>query len=89
MRESVDWLSKLLALAFVLLGAPLSIRFRNSDYISTFGICFVPILVGYYPLLMYGIDQAKSGVHPPYSVWLANIICSGIGLFFIRRVIRY
>ncbi|MFN0020082.1 MAG: LptF/LptG family permease [Pirellulaceae bacterium] len=83
------WASGFSCLAFVLLGAPLSIRFRNSDYISTFGICFVPILVGYYPLLMYGIDQAKSGVLPPYSVWLANVICSGIGLLFIRRVMRY
>ena len=58
-------------------------------YISTFGLCFGPILFCYYPLLMYGIEQAKSGVLPPYSVWLANIVCSGIGLLFIRRVFRY
>ena len=83
------WASGFSCLAFVLLGAPLAIRFRNSDYISTFGMCFVPILIGYYPLLMYGIDQAKSGNLPPYFVWLANIVCGGIGLLFIRRVIRY
>ena len=83
------WASGFSCLAFVLLGAPLAIRFRNSDYISTFGMCFIPILIGYYPLLMYGIDQAKSGILPPYFVWLANVICGGIGLFFIRRVIRY
>jgi lipopolysaccharide export system permease protein len=52
-------------------------------------MCFGPILVGYYPLLMYGIDQAKSGFLPPYSVWLANLVCGGIGLLFLRRVIRY
>jgi len=39
-----------------------------------------PILIGYYPLLMYGIDQAKSGNLPPYSVWLANLVCGGTGL---------
>ena len=83
------WASGFSCLAVVLLGAPLAIRFRNADYISTFGMCFIPILIGYYPLLMYGIDQAKAGVLPPYSVWLANIVCSGVGLFFIRRVIRY
>ena len=83
------WASGFSCLAFVLLGAPLAIRFRNSDYISTFGMCFFPILVGYYPLLMYGIDQAKAGNLPPYSVWLANLVCGGVGLFFIRRVIRY
>ena len=83
------WASGFSCLAFVMLGAPLAIRFRNSDYISTFGMCFVPILIGYYPLFMYGIDQAKSGNLPPYSVWLANLVCGGIGLLFIRRVIRY
>ncbi len=83
------WASGFSCLAFVLLGAPLAIRFRNADYISTFGMCFIPILVGYYPLLMYGIDQAKSGVLPPYAVWLANVVCSGVGLFFLRRVFRY
>jgi lipopolysaccharide export system permease protein len=83
------WASGFSCLAFVMLGAPLAIRFRNSDYVSTFGMCFLPILVGYYPLLMYGIDQAKSGNLPPYSVWLANVICGGVGLFFLRRVVRY
>lgn len=83
------WASGFSCLAFVMLGAPLSIRFRNSDYVTTFFMCFGPILVGYYPLLMYGIDQAKSGFLPPYSVWLANFVCGGIGLFFIRRVMRY
>lgn len=83
------WASGFSCLAFVLLGAPLAIRFRNSDYVTTFFMCFGPILAGYYPLLMYGTDQAKSGNLPPYSVWLANIVCGGIGLLFIRRVIRY
>jgi len=83
------WASGFSCLAFVLLGAPLAIWCRNSDYVTTFGMCFLPILVGYYPLLMYGIDQSKSGNLPPYSVWLANIVCSGIGLLVLRRVIRY
>ena len=83
------WASGFSCLAFVLLGAPLAIRFRNSDYVTTFFMCFGPILVGYYPLLMYGIDQAKAGNLPPYWVWFANVICSLVGLFFIRRVLRY
>jgi len=83
------WASGFSCLAFVMLGAPLSIRFRNSDYVTTFFMCFGPILVGYYPLLMYGVDQAKSGFLPPYSVWLANFVCGGIGLLFLRRVNRY
>jgi lipopolysaccharide export system permease protein len=83
------WASGFSCLAFVLLGAPLAIWARNTDYVTTFAMCFGPILIGYYPLFMYGIDQAKSGNLPPYSVWLANLVCGGIGLLFIRRVIRY
>ncbi|MGV3605669.1 MAG: LptF/LptG family permease [Planctomycetaceae bacterium] len=76
-------------LCFVLIGAPLAVRLRNSDYMTTFGICFLPILIFYYPLLAYGLDQAKSGELPPYVVWLANVVCGAIGLWQLRFVQRY
>lgn len=76
-------------LCFVLIGAPLAVRLRNSDYMTTFGICFLPILLFYYPLLAYGLDQAKSGELPPYVVWLANVVCGAIGLWQLRYVQRY
>ena len=40
-------------------------------------------------VFMYGFDQAKAGVLPPYSVWAANLIMVAIGLFLLRRVVRY
>lgn len=76
-------------LCFVMIGAPLAVRLRNSDYMTTFGICFLPILLFYYPLLAYGLDQAKSGELPPYIVWLANLVCGAIGLWQLRYVLRY
>ncbi len=76
-------------LCFVLIGAPVAVRLRNSDYMQTFGLCFLPILVLYYPLLAYGLDQAKAGELPPYIVWLANAVCAAIGLWQLRYVLRY
>jgi lipopolysaccharide export system permease protein len=52
-------------------------------------LCFVPILIVYYPLLAYGVDRAKSGSVPPYTVWLGNVILAGVGAWMTRKVLRY
>ncbi|MGE3776494.1 MAG: LptF/LptG family permease, partial [Pirellulaceae bacterium] len=76
-------------LCFALVGAPLAIRLRSADVWSSFGICFLPILVVYYPLMMYGVDLAKSGDMPPICVWLGNGVLGLIGFWQIRHVLRY
>ena len=83
------WASGFSCLAFVLVGAPLAIRMRRSDVMSTFFVCFGPILVLYYPLLMWGTGQAKAGALPPFTVWAANVLCALIGLWLLRKVNRY
>ena len=57
--------------------------------LSTFGICFIPILLFYYPLLIYGVDRSKAGAFPPISVWLANVVLIAWGLWVLRNVVRY
>ncbi|MEX0586409.1 MAG: LptF/LptG family permease [Pirellulales bacterium] len=74
---------------FVLVGAPLAIRLRNSDFLTSFFLCFLPILLVYYPLLAYGIDRAKSGTVPPQAVWLGNVILVAAGVWMTRRMMRY
>jgi lipopolysaccharide export system permease protein len=83
------WASGFSCLAFVMVGAPLAIRLRNSDLMTTFGICFLPILIVYYPLFAFGLDRAKNGALPPYFVWLGNLVCVGVGLWLMRKVARY
>ena len=56
---------------------------------TTFGVCFLPILILYYPLLAFAVDRAKCGALPPYTVWLGNIVLSLIGAWCLRRVIRH
>jgi lipopolysaccharide export system permease protein len=81
------WANGFSCFFFVLVGAPLAIQLRNADLWTTFGACFLPILVGYYPLLMLGIDRAKTGAWPPYSVWLGNVVLLALGLWLVRRVV--
>ncbi|MEZ6093792.1 MAG: LptF/LptG family permease [Pirellulaceae bacterium] len=82
------WANGFSCLSFVVLGIPLSVLFKRFDFWTNFAFCFIPILVLYYPLLMYGIGQAKAGGLPPYSVWLGNIVLLIIGGTLVHRVNR-
>jgi lipopolysaccharide export system permease protein len=77
------------ALCFVLVGAPLAIRFRKADVMTTFGLVFAPILFVYYPLFMGCCDRAKAGAMPPYIVWAPNVLLAIAGLWMLKKVIRY
>jgi lipopolysaccharide export system permease protein len=72
-----------------LIGVPVSVWLRFSEFIASFFVCFLPILVVYYPLLAVSVDQAKDGAFPPQSVWLGNILLSLTGVWLMRRVNRY
>jgi lipopolysaccharide export system permease protein len=74
---------------FVLIGAPLAMIARTSDYWTTFGRCFLPTLLLYYPLFILGLNQAKDGAIPPYGVWLGNVALFAIGIILVNRVRRY
>jgi lipopolysaccharide export system permease protein len=74
---------------FVFVGAPLAMLAKTSDYWSTFGLCFLPTLILYYPLFIFGLEQAKDGIVPPYGVWLGNIILGLLGTVLMTRVRRH
>jgi lipopolysaccharide export system permease protein len=82
------WANGFSCLFFVLVGAPLAIRLRNADVWTSFGLCFLPILLLYYPLLMYGLDRAKCGALPPYSIWLGNAVLLCGGSWLVYRLLR-
>tara|TARA_R110002049_G_scaffold72490_1_gene187007 strand:+ start:121642 stop:122838 length:1197 start_codon:yes stop_codon:yes gene_type:complete len=74
---------------FVLVGAPLAMIAKTSDYWTSFGLCFLPTLLIYYPLFIFGLEQAKDGIVPPYGVWIGNVILAVIGISLVARVRRY
>ncbi|MBI3836883.1 MAG: LptF/LptG family permease [Planctomycetia bacterium] len=83
------WANGFSCLCFALVGSGMAIRMKNSDALTSFFLCFGPILLVYYPLLAFGLDRAKSGNINPYAVWLANAALVVWGLWLLRRVIRY
>ncbi len=80
------WACGFSCFCFVWFGIPLAIWYRTADYWSTFGVAFLPLLLVYYPLFMLGLEQAKDGGWPPYSVWLGNVVLFGMGVWFMRKV---
>ena len=80
------WANGFSCLCFVIVGAPLAIWMRKSDFWTIFAVCFIPILLAYYPLLMFGVGQAKSGSLPPFVVWLGNIVMLTLGTYLINRI---
>jgi len=76
-------------LCFVLVGMTLSIRWAHGELLSNFFACFLPVLGVYYPLLLFGANNAKEGTLPPYIVWSGNLLFLGIGVWLWRKVVRY
>lgn len=74
---------------FIWLGIPLAISMKSADYWTSFGACFLPILLLYYPIFAVGLDRAKNGIWPAYSVWLGNAILFVVGLWLMRKVYRH
>jgi lipopolysaccharide export system permease protein len=83
------WSAGFSCLCFVWIGAPMAIWLRNRDFLTSFFLCFLPILTVYYPLLMCGVNGSKDGMLPPYSVWAGNVILAAWGAWMLRKVLRY
>jgi lipopolysaccharide export system permease protein len=75
-------------LCFVLIGCPVGIWASRSDYLSVFIICFLPTVFLYYPLLLAGLNMAKSGKMPAWSAWAADVIALVVAFVLIKRLMK-
>jgi lipopolysaccharide export system permease protein len=76
-------------LCFVLVGCPVGIWFSRSDFLSAFVTCFLPIILLYYPMLLFGMNLARSGkVSMPVGMWAANALIMVIALELYRRLLK-
>jgi lipopolysaccharide export system permease protein len=83
------WANGFSCLCFVIVGAPLAIRLRKFDFWTNFAVVFIPILLVYYPLMMFGLSQAKSGDLPPWIVWLGNAVMLVAGLWLVNKIEKH
>jgi lipopolysaccharide export system permease protein len=78
------------SLFFVMLGAPMGIRAARGDFLSAFIACFVPIIVIYYPLTLFGVNLGKEGVMSPLlALWVGNLVLALLALIVIRPVLKH
>ena len=82
------WASGFSCFFFVWVGIPLAIWMRSADHWTSFGVCFMPILLIYFPLFAVGLDHAKDGSWPPLALWLGNAVLFAIGGYWLRRIYR-
>jgi lipopolysaccharide export system permease protein len=78
------------SLLFVILGAPVGIRFAKRDFLSAFMTCFLPIIGLYYPLMLFGINMGKEGSLEPYqALWISNLVLAVMAGWVYPRIIKY
>ncbi len=82
------WAMGFSCLAFVWIGVPMAVLIRSADYWWTFGVCFVPILLIYYPIYGLTLEFSKDGTWPAFSLWLGNVTLALIGTWLMRKVVR-
>jgi lipopolysaccharide export system permease protein len=83
------WSEGFSCLCFVLVGAPMAMRLRHRDVLTSFFLCFAPILIVYYPALFCTVDAAKYGRVHPLIVWTGNVILLCWAGYLLRKVVRY
>ena len=76
-------------LLFIWLGAPVGIWLARRDFLSSFIVCFLPIIVAYYPLTLAGVNLAKEGTTPVWIVYAGDAVLLVIGLFAVWKVRRH
>ena len=75
-------------LCFALLGSTVAIWRKQGDGISIFFVCFLPILLVYYPLLVLSEKLATSGQWPVAIMWLGNGVLLAAGLVLFHQAVR-
>jgi lipopolysaccharide export system permease protein len=75
---------------FVLIGCPVAIWFHRRDYLSAFVTCFLPIIITYYPLMMFSMNLGKDGrFDPRFIMWSGNALLGGVGLALLWRLTKH
>jgi lipopolysaccharide export system permease protein len=77
-------------LFFALVGAPFSILQARRQFLTSFFLCFVPILLIYYPVVLLAMNLSKlQMVDPSWAMWLANGIVLIVGVHILWRVLKH
>jgi lipopolysaccharide export system permease protein len=77
-------------LFFVLLGGPFAIWKPRRQFLTSFALCFLPILALYYPIALLMMNLSKSGsVDPAWAMWIANALLLAAAVWVLRSVLKH
>ncbi|WP_152053978.1 LptF/LptG family permease [Tautonia marina] len=77
-------------LFFVLIGVPVGIWRARGDFLSAFMVCFMPIILIYYPLTLVGVNLGKEGMlNPLLALWAGNLVLAILCGMVLRPVLRH
>jgi len=77
-------------LFFVLIGGPFAMLQARRQFLTSFILCFVPILTVYYPLMLGMGNLCKTGqADPAWAMWVGNAVLLVAGLVILRKVLRH
>ena len=75
---------------FAFLGGPFAMLQARRQFITSFILCFLPILIMYYPVMFLMINLCKTGtLEPWWAMWVPNLVIGGIGLLVLRKVVQH
>lgn len=77
-------------LFFAFVGGPFAVMQARRQFITSFIMCFLPILLVYYPVTLLMVNLGKTGtVNPAWALWVPNVIMAIAGTWILRRVIQH
>ena len=77
-------------LFFVLVGSPFSILQAKRQFLTSFLMCFLPILVIYYPTVLLMMNLSKSGtVNPAWAMWVGNVILFSGSWVILKKTLMH
>lgn len=75
---------------FAILGGPFAILQGRRQFLTSFFLCFLPILVVYYPLVLLMMNLSKTGtIHPGWGLWVGNAVIGLVALVILHRVLKH
>lgn len=75
---------------FVLIGGPFSILQGRRQFLTSFFMCFLPILLVYYPVALLMMSLCKNGqANPAYAMWVGNVLLAIAGVWVLNKVLRH
>lgn len=75
---------------FVWLGSPFSILQQRRQFLTNFILCFVPVLIVYYPVVLLTMDLGKNAVvNPLWGLWIGNGLLFLSGWWVLRKVLQH